>query len=113
MKHVPNQISSDTRIWNLVISIGLLAYGGYGIYINDLWVPGRRRRGFHLSDEPALVMYAAFICGCLVLLSVVVDHYDRRNNEHKYKAFSDFFQVAAIGLFFCAIVIHLMKKLNA
>jgi hypothetical protein len=32
-------------------------------------------------------MFGAFVCGALVLLSVVVDHYDRRDNEAAYEWF--------------------------
>ncbi len=32
-------------------------------------------------------MYAAMICACVVLLSVVADHYDRRDNVISYRRF--------------------------
>lgn len=31
-------------------------------------------------------MYGAGICACLLMLSVVVAHYDRRNKERHYRA---------------------------
>ncbi len=109
--HVPNQIPLDKRVRNLLLSVALLAYGGYGIYMNDLWIPGRR--GMHLTDESALIMFAAFVCGSLVMLSVVVDHYDKRNNEQKYKAFADFFSLTGLGLFVAALTFFLVRKLGS
>jgi len=48
----------------------------------------------HLHDRPAWAMYAAIICACLAMMSVLVDHYDHRDNERHYKAFAGFFSVA-------------------
>lgn len=109
MKYVPNKIPLKERLLNKLFSIILIVYGGYGIYINDLYLPGKRSNGIHLHDEPALIMYAAFICGCLVMLSVVVDHYDERDNEHKYQAFAKIFTLLGWGLFAVSVVWHIAK----
>ena len=111
MKYVPNKISLVERVMNIIFSAFLLIYGSHGIYINDLYMPGKHSRGINLHDEPALVMYAAFICGCLVMLSVVVDHYDERDNEHKYKLFAKYFKFLGLGLFGVALVWHIVKKI--
>ena len=87
IKYKPNFISFDERTFNVIASIVLFIYGGYGIYINDL----KLRRRIHLHDDPALIMYGAFLCACLVMLSEVIDHYDKRNNEHKYQIFAKCF----------------------
>ena len=68
----------------------------------------RTRGGIHLHNEPILIMYGAFICGVLVMLSVVIDHYDKRNNEHVYEIFSKIFKYLGWGLFATAIVFQLM-----
>ena len=85
----------------------LLGWGGYGLYVNDLIIPMRRsNEDLHLHDEPAFIMFAAFLCGALVLLSVVIDHYDRRNNEHKYKDFADRMGIWGWVLFVVALVLQ-------
>lgn len=94
----PNHIPIKQRAINTLSSAFLLAYGGYGIWVNDFYIPGKRSKGLHLHDVPAWVMYGAFICACLVMLSVVVDHYDRRNNETNYKIFAAVFRF--LGWFF-------------
>lgn len=109
MKYIPNKIPFKERMMNKILSIILLAYGGYGIYINDLYISGKRGNGVHLHDEPALVMYAAFICGCLVMLSVVVDHYDERDNEKKYKRFAKAFKYLGWSLFIGSFIWMLAK----
>jgi hypothetical protein len=107
MKHTPNKIPLKERMINKFFSAVLIIYGGYGIYVNDLYIPGKRSSGVHLHDEPALLMYAAFICGALVMLSVVVDHYDERNNEHKYQVFAKTFKYLGWGLFGASLIWHI------
>ncbi|MDM5271694.1 hypothetical protein PGH07_05865 [Sulfurovum sp. zt1-1] len=107
MSYEPNVIPLKKRAFNIVGSIGLLIYGGYGIYINDLYIPGKRSSGIHLHDNPALIMYVAFICSCLVMLSVVVDHYDKRNNEYKYKLFARTLEYLGWGLFATALLLQI------
>lgn len=92
-RYIPNHIPLDERALHIILSLLLLAYGGYGVWVNDLYIPGKRSRGVHLHDVSAWIMYGAMICACLVMLSVLLDHYDRRNNETHYRRF------AAIGGF--------------
>ena len=86
-RYVPNVIPSGERTGHILFSLLLVAYGTYGVWVNDLYVPSKRR-GIHLHDVPAWIMYGAIICACLVLLSVVIDHYDRRDNERHYRTFA-------------------------
>lgn len=109
--HTPNHIPFDQRLWNAVGAIGLLLWGGYGLYVNDLVIPLRRRRDIHLHDEPAFLMFVAFVCGTLVLVSVIADHYDRRNNEHKYEKFAKLVGGTGWVLFGVSLVLHFTYKL--
>lgn len=103
-KYIPNFIPAFIRYFNITASFILLIYGAYGIYVNDLYIPGKRGRGIHLQDEAALIVYAAFICACTVMISVVIDHYDKRDNEHKYQAVGRLFKYLGWGfLIFAAL----------
>jgi hypothetical protein len=82
-RYLPNHIPPGDRKSYLVFSTLLLAYGTYGVWVNDLYMPGRRG-GLHLYDLSAWSMYGAILCACLVMLLVIVDHYDRRDNEFNY-----------------------------
>lgn len=86
--YIPNHIPSGERATHIIVSLLLLAYGSYGLWANDIYIPGKTSRGVHLHDAPAWIMYGAMICACAVMLSVVIDHYDRRNNERHYRAFA-------------------------
>jgi TRAP-type C4-dicarboxylate transport system permease small subunit len=97
--HIPNRIPATERITLTVFSILLFVYGSYGVWVNDFYVPGRRSRGVHLHDIPAWMMYGAVICACLVMLSIVVDHYDRRPNERHYRTFAHVFKFLGWAFF--------------
>ncbi|HBC3841375.1 TPA: hypothetical protein KD881_004666, partial [Vibrio parahaemolyticus] len=102
----PNKIALSERLACALLSVFLIAYGGYGIYKNDLYIPARRG-GVHFSNEPAWLMYGAFVCGCIVMISVIVDHYDERNNERGYRIFRNVFKYLGFGLFCIAALWNL------
>ena len=76
---------------------------------NDLLLPSRRGGGVHLHDGSAWIMYAAMICACLVMLSVVLDHYDRRNNERHYRAFATAGEFAGWILFGFSLLLNVLR----
>jgi len=100
--YIPNSISPVDRLWNIIFAIGFTLYGAYGIFIDDLYIPSKRG-GMHLSGESAWIMYAALICGCIYFLSIVVDHYDKRDNEIKYYMFGK--NVKYLGLAMAMVAI--------
>jgi hypothetical protein len=101
--YTPNHIPREARLGYILFSVLLFAYGTYGVWVNDLYLPVKRSRAVHLHDVPAWVMYGATLCACLVMLSVVVDHYDRRNNEYNYRLFADVFRIIGWGLFILSL----------
>ena len=107
--YTPNHVPANERLQNIVFSILLFAYGTYGVWINDLYIPGKRSKGVHLHDVPAWVMYGAIICACLVMLSVVVDHYDKRNNETNYRLFADVFRFLGWGVFGLSLIMAVIR----
>ena len=47
--HTPNLIPISRRIGSSLGALGLAAYGAFGIWIDDLLIPGKRS-SLHLSD---------------------------------------------------------------
>ena len=107
--YTPNRIPTGTRVANLLFSSVLIAYGGWGLYVDDLYVPGKRGPGIHFHGGPAWVLYAAFLCAAASMLSVVIDHYDTRNDERSYHVFSKVAVAAGWTLFLLALVWALTK----
>lgn len=98
-RYIPNHVPERTRLVNALMAIALLAYGSYGVWIDDLYVPGKRGNGVHLHQVPAWLMYGAMICACIVLVSSILDHYDRRDNEHRYRRFARILSWVGWGAF--------------
>ena len=48
--------------------------------MNDLYLPGGSGHGLRFEGGPALVLYGPSLGGALVMLSVIVDHYDERDS---------------------------------
>lgn len=103
--YTPNHIPLKTRIWHTVASIALLVYGSIGLYLDDLYLPGKSGNGLHLHGNAALVMYGAMLCAALNLSSVVLDHYDKRDNEGDYREFAKWTSAAGFSLFAAALAI--------
>jgi len=101
--YVPNKIPTGKRTWHIFLFVLLLCYGALGLYLDDLYIPGKRGNGIHLHSHAAWIMYAAILCACANLISVVADHYDRRNNEERYINFAFYAETAAWLLAFISL----------
>jgi hypothetical protein len=58
-------------------------------------------------------MAAAMLCGAIVLLSVVVDHYDRRDNEAAYRLFKWLAVRIGWSLLAASLISHLYLGLTS
>lgn len=80
----PNHIEPSTRFAYVLGSCVLLAYGVYALLVDDFYLPGKRGSGMHFHGRSAWLMFGSICCVVINLVSMVVDHYDRRNNELMY-----------------------------
>lgn len=86
-QYKPNVVPRSERIFNSLLGTALLLYGLAGLITGRVDLNGSRMRIAILEGRPALLMASAFIVGAVVLLTVVIDHYDNRNNERHYRSF--------------------------
>ena len=100
----PNHIPFGKRIKYSILSLGLLIYGTLGLIIDDLNLPGKRGSGVHFHGVSAWVLYAAFLCAIANMVSIVVDHYDKRNNERNYRMFARITHTWGMAMFLIALV---------
>jgi hypothetical protein len=111
-EYVPNHIPLRERVFYTTGAVALFAYGLHGLRVNDLILPlfGRRRglRLIHLQGAPALIVWVAMFMVCLGLLSVVIDHYDRRNNQERYDEFLFLAIMAAIVIGFLGLLVNMV-----
>ncbi len=111
MQHTPNHISLGERVFHVLLSLFLIGYGSLGFLADDLYLPGKRR-GVHLHGAPALLMLIAMLLASAALLSVVVDHYDRRDNERYYRFFARVGEGAAWTFFALALLLDLYQHVT-
>lgn len=106
----PNRIPLAHRILNSFCAAVIVLLGVWGLASGSLWLPTRNTRGSSsdLVGPPAWAMYAAMACACAVLLSVVADHYDRRDNEINYRRFVPIGTVLGWSFFLLSFVLKLM-----
>lgn len=110
-KYTPNFVPLKNRLFCFVGALFLLIYGGYGLSNNHISVRfWRARRPIHLYDEAALIMYAAFVCASIVMIFVIIDHYDKRDNELRYQTIYQIFTLLGISLFAASFAYYLFSQ---
>jgi hypothetical protein len=90
--YTPNHISLDTRAAYLVASSLIIAYAVASLVRDDfyIWLPTRRGSNLseHLHGTAAWFAALAAFAAASNLLAVVIDHYDKRNNETNYRLYA-------------------------
>jgi len=104
MSYKPNHISLFSRIYNGVAAFLLIIYGAYGVATDSLFMPARQGNALELYGYSAWLMYVAMLFASLNLLTLVVDHYDKRDNEKYYRKIEKIFRNFGYGFFGCALV---------
>lgn len=109
----PNSVPLSDRVFNLVLALALLAQGFLGFYLGRLALsPPKQKTAIVFREGAAWLMAAAMVVGALVLISVIVDHYDRRNNESSYKLFKWLSVHLGVCLFAASLVAHVYITLT-
>lgn len=106
-RYVPNFIPKSERIFAAIVAFVALIYGGIGVWNDDLILIGQRSHIVHLHGLPAWIAYSSFIAFAISMLTAIVDHYDKRNNESYYASFGFRMLKLFALLFVFAIVLDL------
>jgi thiosulfate reductase cytochrome b subunit len=112
-EYLPNKVSRNKRILYILISFLLFLYGIGGLYKNDLAFLIGGKRGatiYHFHDSSLIILFLAIIFIVMSLVSRIIDHYDTRNNESKYKFFFNTTQIIGIILYVLAIIVYTVNK---
>ena len=104
----PNFIPAQKRIYYFIVSVGILIIITIGLFNDDLYLPGRGGRGIHLHGIPAWILYFAGLCAIANMISVVIDHYDKRKNERDYRIFAKVTQILSFIFLFLSLVLDIM-----
>jgi len=83
--YVPNHVPLDRRVFNGVIAFLIIAYCGFCLWVGTMILPGGRgRQSVRLEGDEVWLMAAAGVAGSMYGVLSIIDHYDRRRNEHVY-----------------------------
>ncbi|WP_248440956.1 hypothetical protein [Vibrio cholerae] len=80
----PNVIPKNIRILFLSIAAGLVLYGLFGINHGEIYLPSKRGHGVTFIGDSIFVLFGSFVVLAICCIIIVMDHYDKRNNEHLY-----------------------------
>lgn len=87
----------------------LAALAIFSLVFGELPLTSHRRPGVYPMRGPALwLMIPALLLGCLAFLSIIADHYDRRPNEGRYRAFLTWSTRAGLALAVGAYVLDFL-----
>jgi hypothetical protein len=102
-RYIPNIVPRSERLIYLVLSLLLVCGGASGLSNDDL-IMVTKRHIYHLHGKEAAIMYGAYIFASLCMVTIIADHYDRRDNEAVYWFLSRFFGVIAVIVMFCSLL---------
>ena len=112
-RYIPNRIPIKQRLALIFLSLLFLFYGIWGIYRNDLAVPlsKRSRAVFHLHGFFMYIGLIGLIFFSTLCISVIVDHYDKRNNEEKYILLQKWLGEKAFVFFVSAAILQILWQI--
>ena len=89
-----NHIPKKTRIFNVIWACILIFLAIYGWLSGSFYFPGRvGSNGVTFTNLGLILFICALITAAINALLVVVDHYDKSNNETQYKTFSRYLNI--------------------
>lgn len=105
----PNSISLTVRVRNISISLFLIGYSLWCFWSEKLYLIliGKRGNGgvYELSDLGLILGIVSFALFIASMSAVVVDHYDRRNNERMYSLISNICLLVGGVIYLVAILL--------
>jgi uncharacterized membrane protein len=107
--HYPNHISRPLRRRHLLQALAVAAYAINGLWFAKIVLP-IKAHVLVFEGRSAVVLGSAMLMAALNILSVVADHYDKRDNEAQYERFAQITRVLAWVLLGLATVLHLSGR---
>ncbi|MGQ7818714.1 hypothetical protein [Metapseudomonas furukawaii] len=100
--YVPNQVTLLDRAASLIGAVVLFGLSAYVIYVQHFQLAyggrrGRRALVLEFSGAEITLPVLSLLLGAVSVISVFLDHYDKRQNEHIYRKIGRY----SLGLGFC------------
>lgn len=105
-RYIPNMVPLRELVSSSVMAIFIIGYGVHGALGNDVYIPRKRGPGTHFHDEAMWLVVIAMALAAASLLLRVVDHFDRRDNQHRYRIATLALTYLAMTMFFAAFFVN-------
>ncbi|WP_412973182.1 hypothetical protein [Glaciecola sp. MF2-115] len=110
-KYQANHIPVAERLFNLAWGVGLLVIANVGFAEQSFHLPGKGpSNGVTLEGTALWIFIAAAVIGAINLFITIADHYDKRNNEHRYKQASRFCVLLGVTLAISAVTVQFVSN---
>lgn len=103
-RYRPNAVLLEARIFYGVLAVVLICHGAFGVWNKEIYIPGKFS-SIYLYGASLWMMSGALLSGSLALISMIVDHYDQRDNEASYARFLTFTAYLAGALYLSSFVV--------
>ncbi len=111
-RHEPNHVGILERVFYGMVSLTWMAWAVIGVLSGHMFFLVSRGGPLHFFGLPALFFSLCVLAGAAACASVVVDHYDRRDNEDAYRRVRLALWWTAAGFLGCAMLVGLGEKLS-
>ena len=104
----PNVISIKERLVFLALSIFMLGVSSYAIINKKIILPLNSKRNplalFEFSGFEVILPIISFLLAFVGFISIVIDHYDKRQNEHIYNKLIKYCLGGALFVYIIALL---------
>lgn len=108
--YTPNRIRLAARIAYGLMALTWVAWALIGLLSGHMFLLISKRGPIHLSGVPAILLSLAVVASAAACAVAIVDHYDRRDNEHAYRKARRNFWYSAAGLLVLSALIGLAER---
>jgi hypothetical protein len=108
VEYRPNAYTKGDLFFSAATVLILVFWGSWGVWVDDLMMPAKRST-LHLHGVSAWLMYTSWLLAALSFVAIIVDHFDKRNNEKNYKRIGQSAVLGAWMLFFGALTVSFVQ----
>lgn len=108
--HTPNHIPGRARIVLAIMAMAFMAYAIAELAIGYTYLPGKRGSFILLSGVPTIMVALAATLLSVLAISAVIDHYDKRPNEARYKSLQGRLGIVAIVSLVSAPFVEILRS---
>jgi len=111
--YLPNRVGVAERLAYCALALALLAHATLGLCMDDLVIPSRRGPHTHLHGWQAWLAAGSVYLVAMSLISRVIDHHDKRDNEVSYRQFEQVCWYLSAALVIVSFFVSVIARIFA